>query len=260
MDTISSKIVNTNNNRVSLINPHKHRLILDTPFLSRRIISYGLMVFAQDTKRWLIIQRKHSIEFILFIRGFYRLTYLPLTLTCITSKEANIIQKCIKEGSNSFKKLFIDELNLPSNELSYALIRFNEAAKIVIKIFNNCDLYKNHLRWTWPKGRINIANDRETPFECALREFNEEVEITLPPHVYISNTYITENIKSISGRNIESRYWIYIIPHEILLTPPSPSHPEVANRLWVTTENCYKMIPHNILFKEVIDMVISLVH
>lgn len=243
----------------------RRRLILDTPFSTRSTISYGLIVYAKDTKRWAIIQRKHSVEFLLFIRGLYRLTYLPLLLSCITKDEAAIIERCLKGGPKVFEHIYLKELELYSKDLEYALIRMAESRIVVSNILIKLDLSENKLKWTWPKGRLHISADRETPFDCAKREFMEEVEITLPPPLYISDTYVSENVKTITGRNIESRYWIYIIPNEISMNPPN-SHPEVANRIWSDTETCKKLIHYGLqpetrsgciggLFKQVVDII-----
>lgn len=240
----------------------RRRLVLDTPFSTRSTISYGLIVYARDTKRWAIIQRKHSVEFLLFIRGLYRLTYLPFLLSCITKEEAFIIEKCLKGGPKIFQSVYLTDLELSPEGLEYALIRMAESRDVVLNLLLKLDISNNSLRWTWPKGRLQISSDRETPFECAKREFTEEVEIILPPPLYISDTYVSETVKTITGRNIESRYWIYIIPNEIPMNPPK-SHPEVSDRMWIDTDTCQDLIRHhgklNItscdLFKQVVDMV-----
>jgi ADP-ribose pyrophosphatase YjhB (NUDIX family) len=244
------------------INFNRRRLVLDTPFSTRSTISYGLIVYAKDTKRWAIIQRKHSVEFLLFIRGLYRLTYLPLLLSCITKTESDIIEKCLKEGPNFFKSIYLKDLELCPDGLEYALIRMAESRNVVLTLLSKLDLSKNNLKWTWPKGRLHISSDRETPFDCAKREFTEEVEIILPPPLFISDTYVSENVKTITGRNIESRYWIYIISNEIPMKPPQ-SHPEVADRNWVDTETCQSLLSNvnnrqNDLFKQIITMISSI--
>lgn len=235
----------------------KYRLILDVPFSSRSTISYGLIVYAIKTKKWAIIQRKHSVEFLLFFRGIYRLTHLPLLLSSITQNELNIIKNCVFEGEIYMKYIYLNVLDLPEEGLNYSLIRMKESAKILSTIINNLDVENNILKWTWPKGRLYISNNQETPFDCAKREFMEEVEIDLPPPLYISDNYISENIKTLTGRNIESRYWIYVINDEITIVPPV-SHPEVSNRLWVDTTTCLNMITHKELFTHIISIVNTL--
>lgn len=237
----------------------RHRLILETPFSVRNTVSYGLIVYAQDTKRWVIVQRKHSVEFLLFMRGLYRLTHLPLLLSHITIDEAHCIQKCLNEGPKIFKEIYLNKLGLSPDELKYALIRMAESRPVVINLLNKLDLTNNTLTWTWPKGRLNYPQsdsrlERETPFDCAKREFLEEAEIVLPAPLSISNTYISEIIRTITGRNIESRYWIYIIPNEIALNPPV-NHQEVIDRKWVNTEECQKLLHRDELFAQIVQMV-----
>lgn len=221
--------------------PNQRRFIIETPFSTKSTVSYGLIVYAQDTKRWIIIQRKHSVEFLLFIRGFYRVTYLPLLLANITYQEYEIILQCLQKGPPFFIDLYKNVLNLDSNGLSYALIRMAESRNITYNILSKLDFTDNTLSWTWPKGRIQFSDEKETPFACAKREFYEEVGITLPEPIYLSNDYIVHTMKTLSGRVIESRYWIYIIPTEIPLTIPL-HNPEVTSREWVSLDDTLQRI------------------
>lgn len=240
----------------------KYRLILNSPFSSRSTISYGLIVYAKDTRRWAVIQRKHSVEFLLFIRGMYRLTYLPLLLAQITLKEAAIIRKCLETGPETFKSVFLKDLNLGERELPYALIRMAESRAITLRLLQRLDLSSNDLSWSWPKGRPFFSEspdllERETPFSCAKREFMEEVEIDLPPPLFISDTYLSTYFHTLTGKNIEARYWIYVIPKEIPIPPPV-DHPEVSNRLWASKETCATLIQKSAIFGQVCSIIASL--
>ena len=62
-----------------------------------------------------------------------------------------------------------------------------------------------------PKGRLIMSEIKETPYNCAVREFMEEVEVALPPPIFLSDTYLKEKFQSFNGRVIESRLWLYII-------------------------------------------------
>lgn len=256
---IPRRILTRNSKEILFEEPRRRRLILDTPFSVRSTVSYGLNVFAKDTERWAIIQRKHSVEFLLFIRGSYRLTHLPLLLSCITKIEASCVEKCLRGGPHVFTEVYIEELGLCPEGLEYALIRMAESRNVTLNLLSKFDLSSNELSWTWPKGRLSYSQtpdfcDREVPFDCAKREFTEEVELDLPPPLFVSDTYISTQIRTITGRTIESRYWIYIIPNEIPMTPPK-CHPEVANRLWVDTATYQIMIPHDTLFQQIVDIV-----
>ena len=191
------------------------------------------------------------------MRGYYRLTHIAFLLSHITLNECSTIEICLNGGPQMFKEIYLNELGLCPNGLLYAILRMAESHNEILNILPTLNLSNNNLKWTWPKGRQHISSNRESPFECAKREFLEEVEIILPRPLFISNTYISENIKTITGRNIESRYWIYVIPHEIPIDKPK-SHPEVADRLWVDTQLCCAMIDQSPTYLTVFDQLVNI--
>lgn len=219
------------------------RLVIDSPFANKSIISYGLIVYAKDTNRWAITQRKHSIEFLLYVKGSYRLTHLPFLLCNITQTESRQLLKCII-GEENFKTLYY---SLGFHHLGFILSfqKFQETKAILPELLSNLNLTENKLQWTWPKGRLDISDI--TILDCAKREFQEEVEIELPDPIFISSSYMVDTIKTIARRNVESRYWIYIIPNEIPMKSPK-DNPEVSNRLWGDAEFCQSVIQNKTLF------------
>ena len=238
-----------------------NRLIISTPFFTKSTISYGLIVYSKNSKKWVLIQRKHSVEFLLFIKGLYRISYLPILINCITLNELQIINNCINDEAY-FKNLYIDILQLDITSFDYALIRIKENRQILTKILSSIKINDNILSWNWPKGRLyfkqpstelniqDTSSNVETPLECAKREFLEEVEITLPPPLYITDNYISNIIRTINGRNIESRYWIYIINDEIPISPPN-DNPEVISRDWFDTDTTQKLLNNDEFFNDI---------
>ncbi|MFK5969310.1 MAG: hypothetical protein QM487_04215, partial [Candidatus Marithrix sp.] len=97
-----------------------YRIIIESPFIPRSIVSYGLIVYCIKTNKWLLTQRKHSIEFLLYFGGDYRVSYLTLLLSYITSDEAKIIKMCLKNPEYIFRKIYIQDLELFPNDLEYA--------------------------------------------------------------------------------------------------------------------------------------------
>lgn len=219
------------------------RLVIDTPFSNRSTVSYGLIVYAKDTNRWAITQRKHSIEFLLYIKGCYRLTHLPFLLCHITQTESKHILKCVS-NEKEFEALYYS-LGFHPLGFSYSFQRFKETKEILPELLSNLSLSENKLQWTWPKGRLDISD--LCPFDCAKREFEEEVEIFLPKPLFISSSYMIDTIKTITRRNIESRYWVYVIPNEIPMASPK-NNPEVSNRLWADAEFCRSVLGNRLLF------------
>lgn len=233
-----------------------HRVILSTPFSARSVISYGLMVFAKDTKRWVIVRDKHTTEYILLMKGYYRSTFTKLLLSKLTPEESQNIKMILTSTIDVFTDIYLNDLNLEKSGLLYAIVRMSESRKDILQIIDNLDVSNNTLPWTWPKGRIQNYYFKETDFQCAIREFKEEVEIDLPPSILNSDNYIEEHTSTLTGRKLESRFWIYVIPNELELHKPI-NHPEVSDRIWVDTETCIKLIPkasnHITLFKKVIN-------
>lgn len=246
---------------------NRHRLILDSPFTVKRTISYGLIVYSIKTNRSIMVCRKHSAELLLLIRGLYRSSHLPSLISCITTEETVIIEKCIVDGKfqqDIFIDIFLNQLSLDITELTYATSRFIEHFTLISSILVSLkeSLTQNNLKWTWPKGRITYSLDRKTkesPFICALREFKEETEAILPKALYISNNYIGENIYTITGKNIESRYWIYIIEDEMNI-PPLLEHEEVSDRKWIDLELCRYYIENISLFEQIYYFIKSIVN
>jgi len=237
-------------------NDNQHRIIVSTPFNLRTVISYGLMVFAKDTKRWVIVRDKHTAEYILIIKGYYRSTFTRFLLSKITVEESKIIKNCLTSTIDVFIDLYLNYLKLEKDGLLYAIIRMAESRNNILKILDDLDISENTLPWAWPKGRMQNYFLKETGFECAIREFKEEVEIDLPPSILNSDNYIEENVVTVTGRKLESRFWIYVIPNELELHKPM-NNSEVSDRIWADTETCFKLIPKSInhasLFKKVID-------
>lgn len=237
---------------VQKLQERRHRIILNSPFLTTSVVSYGLKVYARDTKRWAVVQNKHTVEFLLIIRGLYRPTFLRFLLSRITMEECLIIKKCLIDNILTFNQLFLNELMLDRNGLLYAFVRMAESRETILTIIDDLDLSSNKLDWCWPKGRPLISLVKESTFECAKREFCEEIGIDLPPAYHIFNETITEFHITITGRKIESKYWIYVIDQEISMPfLDKNNNCEVANRCWVSTDLCYKLIPRTTKYQNI---------
>jgi hypothetical protein len=202
------------------------------------------MVFAKDTKKWIIVQNMHTTEFILIFKGNHRSTFTKYLLSYITVEESKILHNCLTSPPSVFIDLYLNEYKLEKSGLLYAITRMAESRTDILNFIKKTDFSKNVLPWSWPKGRLQNSYIKETAYECAKREFREEVEVDLPLSIFISDCCLCEQITTVTGRKIESRYWIYVIPNEIKLYPPV-NNPEVSNRMWVDTDTCIKLIPHS---------------
>lgn len=233
-----------------------HRIVLVTPFFTKNIVSYGLIVYSQQTKRWALVRRKYTNEFLTFIKGLYRPSYLPLLLMAITPGEKTLITQCLADSSDradTFRNLYLVDMGHNADSLPYAILRFNESRSIIQRLISKYDFSNNTLTWGWPVGRM-IYHNKETPFESAKRVFQDEMEITLPYPVFITDTYISENAKDTAHRTTESRYYIYIIDDEIPLNP-YVNNTEICDRIWCTTDECRTKLHNTSLFDRIVNII-----
>jgi len=130
-----------------------------------------------DRYRYLLIQRKDTLGFIEFLRGKYRETdykYIQQLLEMMTVCEIDKLKK------HTFDELwnilwFNRNMNHYKNEYEESKKKFN---KIKERKENSLEelIMKSNITyiekdWGFPKGRRNL---RETDYDCALREFEEE--------------------------------------------------------------------------------------
>lgn len=222
------------------------RVVVESPFSPKKIVSFGLIVRAEDTGRWLIVQRRDSSEFITLLSGSYRETFLHILLSMITREEGEELKKC--RDLTYFDRTYSEKVGV---DLEYARKRMEEEIEEIVSHLERMDLSSNTLEWTWPKGRPVPS---ESPFQCAYREFVEETGIELPPPTYTSRDLIRQNLFTSTGKNLESRYMIYFIEREIPLTEPIDNL-EVGDRRWCSDEEVSALINHRDLFDYVLSKV-----
>lgn len=222
-----------------------YRIVINSEFTSKPIISYGLIIYARDTERWLLTRRRHSIEFLLIIKGNYRISYLAMMIKNLTHNEVAELRKALYEDGY-FEKLCI---KMQLDVFHSSKLIFNLNRNILIKLLDKNT--NSELKWTWPKGRLN---NKEQPFDCALREFSEEVECSLPQASYISSTYIQDINRTYSSWILENRYWLYVVENEFEIEQPNDNI-EVSERKWCDTNECLSHIRHNGYFDEILNLV-----
>jgi len=177
-----------------------------------------ISTYMQNIK-FLLIQRRHSIGFMDFIRGKYKLDNVDQINSLfqymheseIELLKAKTFEELWKEIWNhdknridNLKKEFIiaqDKFNKINNGIPGIDLDLN----LNFFITNIKPLY-NFLEWGFPKGR---KDKNETPLECALREFSEETNIKLE-NINIINDLepIEENLIGTNGVPYRHIYYI----------------------------------------------------
>jgi 8-oxo-dGTP pyrophosphatase MutT (NUDIX family) len=137
-----------------------------------------------DSIKFLLVNRRHSLNYIDFIRGKYNISDIKgINNMCsyMSSNEINMIKTHDFKKlwydlwlKNAFKKKYSDEMNLSN-------IKFNHLKQQ--GILNNIKTEYNSTEWEIPKGRKNL---NETNLNCAIREFKEETSLSIDDYNIIS--------------------------------------------------------------------------
>ena len=241
------------------------RTILSSPFLDRALVSYGIIAYAEDTGRWLLVNRQHSPEFIILIRGSYRFSELDHLLAGLTVKELSKLKGvlgCSLDREQAFAALFKQTIDgsPKDKDWQYAWTRFQESFSYLQQAVQNLT-GKEFTEWLWPKGRL--SSNSEMPYRCAIREFSEEtgIQIRLTGNgelklanddssssvICLNNTPLIESFRGTNGRIYETRCWVIVFSKEIPVTNIVESNrpSEIGARKWVSEEETRELLQPN---------------
>jgi len=128
--------------------------------------------------KFLMIRRKHTINYVEFIRGKYQLNIIELTELFRSMSPDEIINVSCSNFKQLWENMWKETSWRKSFEKEYTSAQNNFEK---FKEFNNGKLFKyltndfvpdyNEPEWGFPKGRRNY---KEANLTCALREFSEE--------------------------------------------------------------------------------------
>lgn len=224
------------------------RIIISTEYMTEAYLSYGIIPYCTSTKRWLMIMRRHSLDFILFMRGSYKKSELEEMFQRMSRNELNLISKSM-DSEETFKEIFHGVIFGKKQSHRFAYDRMNQLKDVIIKIINNTTCYEQNY-WFWPKGSRQLTSQgiMETPFKCAMREFNEETGLYITDtQKQVSHDTINDSFKAKHGQIYESKLWVFLFPEEIEPPPISNLHipGEIGARKWVTTEEAIILLRSN---------------
>jgi 8-oxo-dGTP pyrophosphatase MutT (NUDIX family) len=137
-----------------------------------------------DSIKFLLVNRRHSLNYIDFIRGKYNVSDIKnINNMCsyMSSDEINMIKNCDFKKlwcdlwlKNAFKKKYLEEMQLSN-------IKFNHLKEH--GLLDNIKSEYSSTEWEIPKGR---KNSNETNLNCAIREFKEETSLSTDDYTIIS--------------------------------------------------------------------------
>lgn len=260
-------------------NKYFNRLILESPFMSRSTINYGLIIYNISNKKVLLIKPKYTTDFINFFRGNYRVSYLPFLLSNISYEESKLISECLKfykkeQSLELFNKIYFDSLNLEKSSYSHSLKMLNQNLENAISTLSDIDVSNNAVPWALPKtftkfntniivnytdkNNLNLS-DNECPFDFAVKNIKSITNVDIPDPLYISNTFLSESVKHLSGKIIEYRYWIYIIKDETLNEGQIIS-PYISEIKWMSEKEASESLSNPALLHTVFSVISETEH
>lgn len=181
------------------------------------IMSYGIICYNKKYDKFLLIQRRHSIAYVDFIRGKYSfddMNFLNMLLENMSSKEKqNLLNMSFNDlwnglWINSEKNVYRHNEYKKSKNMFDILcdgLYINNKTYILKSLIKDIEESKE-IEWGFPKGR---RNKNETDLECAIREFGEETNMIVNGFIE-SEKYIEEFMGS-NGISYKYIYFVYII-------------------------------------------------
>tara|TARA_B100000683_G_C12483260_1_gene552139 strand:+ start:753 stop:1526 length:774 start_codon:yes stop_codon:yes gene_type:complete len=182
------------------------------------IMSFGIILYNNDkiNSKVLMVQRKHSICYIEFLRGKYSIDleksypYIECLFKRMTDNEKHKILtwnffdlwKDLWIDINNIKQKFKDEYN--KSEKKYLFLKENNKLNKLIKDTNGLFL---ETEWEFPKGR---RNDYEKNIECAIREVEEETGlVNNKDYILYKNIFpLVDEYKSFNKVNYKHVFYI----------------------------------------------------
>jgi 8-oxo-dGTP pyrophosphatase MutT (NUDIX family) len=170
-----------------------------------------------DMIKFLMIQRKHTLGYIEFIRGRYRVDNIDGIIYLFQQMTSDEIHNIALYEFDKLWNDFWGESQLVNsyvaNEYTKSKEKFmilkNEEDELSLSFYvNNVIPAWKHSEWGFPKGRRNKLEDNMT---CAIREFNEESDYNEDDYIVLRNICpIVEDFIGTNGVKYRHVYYIAI--------------------------------------------------
>lgn len=212
------------------------------------VLSYGVLCISGE--KIIMIQRKDSLAYIEFLRGKYDindLVYINKLFNGCSIKERDNIK------NNTFDKLW-NELWLPSEskkqndrmikEYIKSKDKFEKLKKINLnELLDSCYTKYTTPEWEFPKGR---RNNRETNMKCAVREFEEETDLTDEEYILLDNVVpLSEEYVGSNGVRYKHIYYIafYKGSRDLKINKERyEQYTEISDIAWLSFDECLKIL------------------
>lgn len=224
------------------------------------ILSYGIILYddsESENIKIVMIERKDSIPYIEFLRGKYKshtnVDYIRLLISRFSIQEKKRI--LLYDFDELWKQLWIHTETInPRVKREYTISKKNfelikkgyeykgETYSLQSLIDETTDVYNTN-EWELPKGRRNM---RENNRECAIREFQEETNISPENYNLINNIVpLIEEYTGINHVRYKHVYYIGKIHQSCKLNinmSNKEQYTEVKSISWLNQEECNSSI------------------
>jgi len=205
-----------------------NRYIIKRKPLNKVKRSYGTIVYwEKDGKRkWLLVQRRLSIEFYLIISGNYRKSEIPKLLKGISTKERHKIEESIYSPER-FRSIFYS-CGLNTHDLDHAMDTFGRNRLYIHTIMKESPTL-DETEYFWPKGRNNYG---ENGFDAAKRECLEETGVDVNAAQLMSDSPVNFRFVGINNNIYETSLWIYRFNGSLPPVLKTSDTSEISNVIW----------------------------
>tara|TARA_B110000211_G_C13925277_1_gene484641 strand:+ start:70 stop:942 length:873 start_codon:yes stop_codon:yes gene_type:complete len=206
-------------------------------FCDKPIKSYGIILYRICKKtnkiNYVMICRKHSIGYIEFIRGNYKIDnihYLHTIFDSMTDKELYTIQML------SFKELWNNLWNHKHNqniEFKKSKCKFydlkNDKYSVNLNtLINHSAIHYHTPEWGFPKGRKNI---NESIQDASIREVYEETNIHKTHYTFVKDVneqpvLFTEEYRAFNNKIYNLTYFVAKVDDTINMDQQFNKHQE----------------------------------
>ena len=217
------------------------------------VLSYGVLIVRIPDKQVLMVQRKDSIAYIEFLRGKYKLDdknyILKLLNSCSIKERLSLGSLSFNELWNNlwsldetFKKTQTDRMN---NEYKRSKHMFETLQETELQELLSKSVKKYETpEWEFPKGR---RSNRETNIKCAMREFEEETDLSSDEYILLENVSpISEEYTGSNGVRYKHIYYYAIYKgskdNQVINRDKYEQYTEIGDIKWLTIDECYSKI------------------
>lgn len=199
--------------------------------------------FLKNKIKFLLVRRKHTLNYIEFIRGKYNYNDLEKLVNMFELMTPEEIDKINK---NNFEYLWKNLWNKTYNcklyqkEYLKSKNKFNRLKKNkkLEKLVKIQPLY-NTPEWGIPKGK---RNNQESNINCAIREFYEETNIKKSDYIILNNLYsLEEKYKGTNGKEYKHMYYLSISNSDLKIPDIYETNYEIGDIGWFTWEETIKL-------------------